>query len=156
MKLGRTLMALLCMQVLNPKLAPDSHAAEPKIVMLLWRGITEPEEAYLDRLQTLGINAKLVQLDAQQDRNAVVTHLRSMEDDIASGKIDIVYSFGTTVTRTATQFIKDRVPIVSTWYSIPYPVSWSNPWISRAPTSRALSTVYRSRINSMHFPAWGN
>lgn len=80
--------------------------------MLLWRGMTEPDEAYVERFEALGITSRLVKLDANQDRNAVATHLRSIESDIDSGKFDIVYSFGTTVTRTATNFIKDRVPIV--------------------------------------------
>ncbi|MCW2242638.1 ABC transporter substrate-binding protein [Azospirillum canadense] len=80
--------------------------------MLLWRGMTEPDAAFLNRLKTLEANADTVVLDSNQDRDTLSRHLRELSGDIESGKFDAIYSFGTTATRVTTNFVKDRIPVV--------------------------------------------
>ncbi len=92
--------------------ANEGAAADKRVLMLLWRGMTEPDAAFLNRLKTLEANAETVVLDSNQDRDTLSRHLRELSGDIESGKFDAIYSFGTTATRVTTNFVKDRIPVV--------------------------------------------
>ncbi len=92
--------------------ATPAAAQEKNILLILWRGITEPEVALKEKLAALGVQAKYTEVVGNQDRGIMAGRLRALEDDIAAKKFDIAYSFGTTTTQVAQQVIQDRIPIV--------------------------------------------
>ncbi|WP_159107375.1 ABC transporter substrate binding protein [Azospirillum sp. B506] len=92
--------------------ATPAMAQEKNILLILWRGITEPEVALKEKLAALGVQAKYTEVVGNQDRGVMAGRLRALEEDIAAKKFDIAYSFGTTTTQVAQQIIQDRIPIV--------------------------------------------
>jgi len=99
--------------LLTSALAPVSAVAKDnEVLMLLWRGITEPEIAFKERLAALGVSVNYTEIVGDQDRNLMATRARALEGDIAAGKFSVVYAFGTTVSQVALSVIRGRVPVV--------------------------------------------
>ncbi|AZN35820.1 ABC transporter substrate-binding protein [Iodobacter ciconiae] len=87
----------------------SAHAL--KIAMVLWRGETAAEQGFRDELKKLGLKPVLTVFDANQDRTALATMLRTkLEPQLAS--YDYVYSFGTTATLMTKSFLAGRKPLI--------------------------------------------
>lgn len=108
---GRILLAALSIAMAVTATTP-AMAQEKNILLILWRGITEPEVALKAKLAALGVQAKYTEVVGNQDRGVMASRLRALEDDIAAKKFDVAYSFGTTTSQVAQQIIQDRIPIV--------------------------------------------
>ncbi|MCW8332976.1 ABC transporter substrate binding protein [Vibrio paucivorans] len=73
-----------------------AQASEEKhVVMLLWRGITEAEKGYMSYLSERN-SVKFTVLNANRDKATLAAHISSLEEHQA----DVIYTFGTTITRT--------------------------------------------------------
>ncbi|WP_081581796.1 ABC transporter substrate binding protein [Pararhodospirillum photometricum] len=110
----RKVMALALVGVLamGGLIASPAHAQEKNVLMVLWRGITEPEEAFKAKLAELGVAVKYTEIVGDQDRGVLAERLRAAETDIKAKKYDVIYSFGTTTTQVTQQVVQEAVPIV--------------------------------------------
>ncbi len=90
----------------------ESSAKEPKIYMVLFRGITESERGFMDYFSEHGIAAEFIIRDCEKNKDA----LPAFVEEIRTAKPDLVYAFGTTVTQeiagTVDAPIIDDIPVV--------------------------------------------
>jgi putative ABC transport system substrate-binding protein len=82
-----------------------------KIAMFLWRGETEAEKGFKDELKELGYSINYTIMNGAQDRKELGRLLRE-ELELKINDFDYVYSFGTTASQMARDFVKERVPQV--------------------------------------------
>lgn len=85
---------------------------QPEILMLLWSRETEYEEYFKERLKNIGLTPNYTTILGGQSRTELSAQLRRLEAEIAAGKFDLVYSWGTTTTEIGKGLIKGRVPIL--------------------------------------------
>ncbi len=78
--------------------------------MVLWRGETEAERGFRDKLEKAGVDARITVYNADQDRKALATALRTGELKVDT--FDYIYTFGTTVSHVVKTNIKNKVPQV--------------------------------------------
>ncbi|NOH80012.1 ABC transporter substrate-binding protein [Vibrio sp. RE86] len=87
---------LLILLVLIAPFSLPSYASEPatkRIVMLLWRGVTDAEQGFMDYMSSQ-MNVDYTLLDAGRDRAVLAKYVNQIEDYNA----DLIYTFGTTTT----------------------------------------------------------
>lgn len=87
-------------------------APEKKVLMVLWRGMTEWEKPFQDKLAALGVKATFTEVVGNQDRAVLGGKLRELEPDFAAKKYDVIYSFGTIATQMTEAVVLDRIPII--------------------------------------------
>jgi len=87
-------------------------ADEKSVLMVLWRGITEPEVEFKKKLADMGFRARFTEVVGDQDRGVLAGRMRAVESDIVANKFDVIYSFGTTTTQVVETVVRDRVPVV--------------------------------------------
>ena len=108
----RLFLALLLLVSVLMGMPTAAVAAGPlKIAMLLWRGETEAEQGFRERLKELGHTAEYVVMNANQDRGELGRLLR---EDLLT-RIDTfhyVYAYGTTVTLAAKAVVPAKVPLL--------------------------------------------
>ena len=100
---------LLAIVVLAPAfaLASDHNRS---ILMITCRGMTPADHSFIAHLEKLGSDADIEHFDAGRDQTRLAGFLRERMDDIKS--MDLIYTFGTTVTLTVQNFHFDTVPRV--------------------------------------------
>ncbi len=92
-------------------LTPPATASDGKsIVLITWRGMTPAEQGFLSKLSELGVEAKYEHFDAGRDETKLAGYLRENRDHLS--KIDLIYTFGTTVSVTVQNFDFGNVPQV--------------------------------------------
>ncbi|OIQ26216.1 ABC transporter substrate binding protein [uncultured Vibrio sp.] len=96
-------------------------AEKNHVVMLLWRGVTDAEKGFMEYLSNR-TEVMFTILDAERDKDQLAKHINSLD----SMDIDLVYTFGTTVTRTLlgtvdepSKFRFSNVPVVFSIVSDP-------------------------------------
>jgi len=109
--IGLAAAAAAVVPVAVPAAAQDAGAGK-NVLMVLWRGITEPEVAFKSRLAALGVKANYTEIVGDQDRAVLAGRVRALEGDFEARKYDVIYSFGTTTTQVTQQVVKDRIPII--------------------------------------------
>jgi putative ABC transport system substrate-binding protein len=78
------------------------------IAMVLWRGVTEAEKGFLARMEAeKKYNVDFTVFDANQDKKKLSKIIGSLNPD----KYELIYSFGTTVTKTLKKTVSHK-PIV--------------------------------------------
>jgi len=87
-------------------------ADEKKVLLVLWKGITDAETAFKARLAELGVQATFTEVNAEQDRAKLANAMRAFTADITAKKWDAAYTYGTSATTVAAGLIKDGFPIV--------------------------------------------
>ncbi|PMJ92430.1 ABC transporter substrate binding protein [Vibrio sp. 10N.261.55.A7] len=100
----------------------QAFSAENKhVVMLLWRGVTDAEKGFMEYLSKR-IDVDFTILDAERDKEQLYKNIHSLE----SMDVDLVYTFGTTITRTLlgtvdepTEFRYSNIPVVFSIVSDP-------------------------------------
>ncbi|MET1411068.1 ABC transporter substrate binding protein [Roseibium sp. HPY-6] len=102
-------MVLLAILIAIPGAARTEEAAKA-IVMITWRGLTPAEYSFAEKLDELGINAKIEYFDAERDQTKLAGFLRERREDLQSK--DLIYTFGTTATLTVQNFELETVPRV--------------------------------------------
>lgn len=113
-------LALLIPLGLHPPASAADTAAGPsavsgkgkRLLMVLWRVETEYDVAFKERLTELGVNVRIDERIGDGTRATLAGILRDHEKDFADGTYDLVYSWGTTVTRMAKIAVNGRAPIV--------------------------------------------
>lgn len=76
-----------------------------KIAMILWRGETEAEKGFKDRLKELGYSVQYTVLNAEQQKSQVGSILRKR---LKPEDFDYIYTFGTTVSKQTKSYLKGR------------------------------------------------
>lgn len=66
---------------------------EKHVVLLLWRGVTDAEQGFMDYLSQ-HVDVRFTVLDASSDKAQLKQNIR----DLKYKKADLIYSFGTTIT----------------------------------------------------------
>ena len=90
----------------DPALA---SAKDLKIAMMLWRGETEAEKGFRERLKALGYSVQYTVMNAGQDR----TELGRLMREELKPKLDdsdYVYLYGTTVATAAKSIVSEKTP----------------------------------------------
>ena len=82
----------------------DKEGKEYTVVMVLWRGITDAEKGFMDFLKSKNMHVRFIIKDCEKDKK----RLRGFINEIKASKPDLVYTFGTTVTRSVVGTLSDR------------------------------------------------
>ncbi|NAW59581.1 MULTISPECIES: ABC transporter substrate-binding protein [unclassified Vibrio] len=85
------ILLLLTLMVVTPSWATQTHK---QVVLLLWRGVTDAERGFVDYLSER-VNVEFTYLNADKDIQRLRHHIAHLE----TLRPDLVYTFGTTVTR---------------------------------------------------------
>ena len=88
----KTILVILALCLLSP-LSFANNADEKHVVLLLWRGITDAEQGFMDYLSKRE-NVRFTVLDADRDKAKLHSHIETLPYQNA----DLIYSFGTTIT----------------------------------------------------------
>lgn len=73
--------------------AAFANSDEKHVILLLWRGVTDAEQGFMDYLSQ-HVDVRFTILDANRDKAALKQHIKDLEYKNA----DLIYSFGTTIT----------------------------------------------------------
>ncbi|MCK4744253.1 MAG: ABC transporter substrate-binding protein [Sulfuriflexus sp.] len=84
--------------------AQSSGEKQYTVVMLLWRGMTDAERGFIDYLKTENVNINYIVKNCEKDK----TRLSDFIDEVKAIKPDLVYTFGTTVTRRVIGALESR------------------------------------------------
>lgn len=107
----RLLSRLICLLVLLCCVpAGLAQAADKTILMITWRGQTQAEFGFIQRLKELGVDVDYEIFDAARDQNRLAGYLRENRDKLKTK--DLIYTFGTTATSTVKNFNPDGIPHV--------------------------------------------
>jgi putative ABC transport system substrate-binding protein len=146
--------------------APSWARKNVDVAMVLWRGMTEAEKGFQSQLnESERYNFNFTVFDANQDKN----ELNRIIDQLDATKYQIIYSFGTTVTKTLKSKVKD-IPIVFNIVSRPVKAKIIESWehsgcnvtgasnaVPMASAFNTLSKVMRiGRLGFMYNPKEAN
>ena len=110
-KLLLGVMAAAVVVSLNFGSASPAAAEKLRIAMVLWRGETEADKGFKDKLRELGYATQYTVMDAKQDRGS----LRQLLTKVlvpSLGDFDYVYSYGTTASQMTKFILQNRIPHV--------------------------------------------
>jgi len=99
------ILCLLSMMLSSTSLLA-AESRQYDIVMVLWRGVTDAERGFMNYLKTSGVRANFIIKDCQKD----ASKLPGFINEIKTVRPDLVYTFGTTVTREIVGTIENRDP----------------------------------------------
>lgn len=121
-----TKLALLFATVLLilVSVAPTWSADKVEVAMILWRGITDAEKGFqakMKKFEEYDVNFTI--FDANQDKEELARIIGRLDKD----KYDLIYSFGTTVTKALKSKIKNK-PIVFNIVSRPVKAKVIDSW----------------------------
>lgn len=100
-------LVLLCVLTISSQVnaqASIPDAKEYTIVMVLWRGMTDAERGFKDYLRHEGVKVNYIIRDCNKDK----TRLPKFIAEIKRIRPDLVYTFGTTVTRSVVGTTEQR------------------------------------------------
>lgn len=107
-------------------------SASANILMLYWRGKTKCSEGFKDGLKDLKVN--YTEFNAKMNEAALKSYL----DSVSSQKFDLIYAFGTTVTKIASQKMKNT-PILAGIVADPVAAGLIKSWKSSGNNITAVS-----------------
>ena len=120
-KLAFGLIALMLVVV---SAVPSWAGEKVNIAMILWRGMTEAEKGFQARLQeSERYDVEFTVFNAKQDKKKLDTII----DELDTSKYQLIYSFGTTVTKNLKNKISD-IPIVFNIVSRPVKAKVIDSW----------------------------
>jgi putative ABC transport system substrate-binding protein len=118
------LMPLMMVLVWGSSLTSTWARENTDIAMILWRGITEAEKGFQTELnKSKKFNFQYTVFDANQSETELAKILENLDVD----KYRLIYSFGTTVTKTVKSKIADK-PIVFNIVSRPVKAKIIDSW----------------------------
>jgi putative tryptophan/tyrosine transport system substrate-binding protein len=80
--------------------------------MVLWKGWTDAEKMFAQKLKEAGISVTYQDINADQDRSKLATAIRGIEGEIVSQKFNLIYSYGTVATQVTKATVKNNTPVV--------------------------------------------
>ncbi|MBF0442028.1 MAG: ABC transporter substrate-binding protein [Oligoflexales bacterium] len=104
---------------LAPLVISDHASAGPKklsIAMITWRGETDAEAGFKAAVKELGYDVTYTSIDAGQNQQNLV---RLLNEQIKPGVFSYIYTFGTTTSVTAKEFLKGTTPQIFNVVSFP-------------------------------------
>lgn len=84
--------------------------AQKNILMVLWRVETDYDIAFKERLAQLGVDVQYQTIFGKENRDYLSEVLRAMSGDFGTGRYDLVYSWGSTVSGIVDQVNRGRTP----------------------------------------------
>lgn len=93
----------------------SSSAFSAEVLIITWRGITDGETGFQERLKKLKPDVKFRYVDAGRKKDNLAKKLRKVD----FSKVDLVYSFGTTATKIVKGYMKGKKPLVFNMVSTP-------------------------------------
>ncbi|MDR0351763.1 MAG: hypothetical protein LBH49_03960 [Puniceicoccales bacterium] len=86
------------------------------ILIITWRGSTDAERGFFDRLKNMNYDAKCINFDAGQSVNSLIKFLSKK---FTTNGIDYVYTFGTQASLLVADKLKNSVPQIFNVVSFP-------------------------------------
>ncbi|MGH1350571.1 MAG: ABC transporter substrate-binding protein [Methyloligellaceae bacterium] len=96
-------------------LAATVSAYASEVLIVTWRGKTDGETGFENRLKKLRPDVKFKYIDAGRKKEVLGKAIRSFD----FSKVDLVYTFGTTATRLVKGYVKEKKPLVFNMVSTP-------------------------------------
>ena len=138
---------------------------EKNVTMLLWRWKDKSEQGFQDVLNSSNYKINWVEYNAEQNEDKLIEIIKGLD----LTQIDLIYTFGTTVTKTTREYVKN-VPIVSNIVSAPVASGIITSWehsgnnitcvSNKVPTEVQIKTLKRimnfKRLGVIHNPAETN
>lgn len=84
----------------------------PQVLMVEWRGLTDADRAFRDRLRSAVPGLTIVELDAAQDRLRLATELRRLAEEQDLERFKLIYCFGTPACLLARSVSNGVVPVL--------------------------------------------
>lgn len=107
MRLKSFLMLVLAMLTVAPALrAVAADATDKTILMVTWRGCEDACQGFQDYVAEQGMDAEIVLRDAERD----ATRLPALVEEARASKVDLVVTWGTSVTLGLLGTLKDTDP----------------------------------------------
>ncbi|CAH0539710.1 hypothetical protein VMF7928_02387 [Vibrio marisflavi CECT 7928] len=91
-----SLTVILSSTLLNAQQIVPTQPEKKHVVMLLWRGVTNAEKGFMDYLSPR-VNVEFIILNANRDKSKLKQYIQNIDQYHP----DLIYTFGTTVTREA-------------------------------------------------------
>jgi putative ABC transport system substrate-binding protein len=110
----------------------DNSNSEVSVLMLYWRGKTKCSEGFKSGLKDL--NVKYTEFNAKMNEEALTSYL----DSVSGKKFDLVYAFGTTVAKTASQKMP-KTPVLAGIVADPVAAGLIKSWKSSGNNITAVS-----------------
>ncbi|MDR3517591.1 MAG: ABC transporter substrate binding protein [Azospirillaceae bacterium] len=98
--------------LVSPFMACPAVAQDKKVLLVLWKGETNAEKAFKEKLAGLGQNVVFETINAEEDRTKLAMAIRPLTDDINARKFSAIYTYGTVGTQVAKTVITNDTPIV--------------------------------------------
>lgn len=162
----KLILLMMTLMLLMAGVVPSFAQEKVDIAMILWRGMTEAEKGFQDQLkESEQYDFHFTVFDADQNKS----ELARIIDDLDASQYRLIYSFGTTVTETLKNKVKD-VPIVFNIVSRPVKAGIIDTWehsgnnvtgaSNAVPMESAFSTLsnvmYIGRLGFLYNPKEAN
>ncbi len=156
-KISKLYPVLLAVILIFASVAPSWAREQVHIAMVLWRGMTEAENGFQSQLnESEEYEFKFTVFDANQDKK----ELTRIIDNLDASQYNLIYSFGTTVTKTLKNKVTD-IPIVFNIVSRPMKAgiidSWENSGsnITGASNAVPMGSAFNTLSNVMYIGRLG-
>jgi len=137
-----------------PFFAGSTSAETKSVLMITWRGQTAAEHGFMHHLEKLGVEVEYEFFDAARDQNRLAGFLRENHNNLKSK--DLIYTFGTTATKTMKNFNTDGVPhlfnIVANPVGVGIAVSHASPHFGVTGAKMALSPAVSLQLLEQIYP----
>ena len=156
-KISKLYPIMLAVILIIASVLPSWAREEVNIAMVLWRGMTEAEAGFQSQLEeSEEYEFKYTVFDANQDKK----ELARIIDNLDTSKFQLIYSFGTTVTKTLKSKVKD-IPIVFNIVSRPVKAGIIDSWehsgsnITGASNAVPMGSAFNTLSNVMYIGRLG-
>jgi putative ABC transport system substrate-binding protein len=156
-KVSKLYSIVLAVVLIFASVAPSLAREKIHIAMLLWRGMTEAEKGFQSQLnESEEYEFQFTVLDANQDKK----ELARIIDNLDTSQYHLIYSFGTTVTKTLKSKVTD-IPIVFNIVSRPVKAGVIDSWehsgsnITGASNAVPMGSAFNTLSNVMYIGRLG-
>ncbi len=156
-KRSKLYSVILAVVLIFASVAPSWAVHKVHIAMVLWRGMTEAENGFKTQLlESDEYEFTFSVFDANQDKK----ELARIIDNLDTSQYQLIYSFGTTVTKTLKSKVKD-IPIVFNIVSRPVKAGVIDDWehsgsnITGASNAVPMGSAFNTLSNVMYIGRLG-
>ncbi len=156
-KRSKMYSVVLAVILIFASVAPSWAREQVHIAMVLWRGMTEAEHGFQTQLkESEEYEFKYTVFDANQDKKMLADIINNLD----TSQYQLIYSFGTTVTKTLQAKVKDT-PIVFNIVSRPVKAGIIDDWdhsgsnITGASNAVPMGSAFNTLSNVMYIGRLG-